>query len=176
MVVPVAMIALLYAGGGHPTGQPARAGPLRFGPVTPVGGAGAAIDIAPDRRAFTTTFSVLEVEVGNGQQTPAAVSRSFPLVVPLTGTPQQAALQFQASGFVVVDQDTTATLTVSVNGHRSVKSWSAGTRDDFVQTVALPAAPGTDYRLTVALELRQRAGKTEATGHLNVLAIDAAIV
>ena len=39
----------------------------------------------------------------------------------------------------------------------------------------LPATPAT-YHLSVALQLRQRSGKTEASGYLNLTAIDAQIV
>jgi hypothetical protein len=79
-------------------------------------------------------------------------------------------------GYVLLDKDTAATLTVTVNGYQSVKKWSPGTDDDFVQTVRLPAAPAASYHLSVALQLRQRSGKTEASGYLNVTAIEAQIV
>ena len=157
----------------HPPAQPA--GPLRFGPIVPGTSYGPAIDISPDRRAFTLTFDALQIEVGNGEQTPAIVSRSYPLVVPLTGAARKATVEFHASGFIFADEDTTATLTLAVNGYQSVKSWSPDIEDDFVQTLRLPATP-TSYHVSVSLQLRQRSGKPEATGHLNVLSIDAQIV
>jgi hypothetical protein len=157
-----------------PTPAP-PAGPLRFGPIVPGTSYGPAIDISPDRRAFTLTFDALQIEVGNGEQTPAIVSRSYPLVVPLTGAARKATVEFHASGFIFADEDTTATLTLAVNGYQSVKTWSPDIEDDFVQTLRLPATPNS-YRLSVSLQLRQRSGKPESTGHLDVVSIDAQIV
>jgi hypothetical protein len=159
-----------------PPARPQPVGPLRYGPIAPGGGYGAQIDVNPTRDAFTLTFDGLEIEVGNGEQTPAVVSRSYPLVVPLTGAPRKATVEFHASGAVIADQDTTATLTLTVNGYQSVKTWSPDTNDDFVQTVRLPAVPASSYHLSVALQLRQRSGRTAASGYLNVLSVDSQIV
>jgi hypothetical protein len=159
-----------------PPAQPQPVGPLRYGPIAPGGGYGAQIDVNSTRDAFTITFDGLLIEVGNGEQTPAVVSRSYPLVVPMTGAPRNATVEFHASGAVFADKDTTATLTLTVNGYQSVKTWSPDVNDDFVQTVRLPAVPASSYHLSVALQLRQRSGKTAATGYLNVLSIDSQIV
>jgi hypothetical protein len=156
--------------------QPKAVGPLRYGPIAAGGGYGAQIDVNPTRDAFTLTFDGLAIEVGNGEQTPAVVSRSYPLVVPLTGAPRKATVEFHASGAVIADKDTTATLTLTVNGYQSVKTWSPDINDDFVQTMRLPAVPASSYHLSVALQLRQRSGKTAASGFLNVLSIDSQIV
>jgi hypothetical protein len=75
------------------------AGPLRFGPIAPGTSYDAGIDVSEDRQAFSLGFSFFEIGVGNGKQTPAVVSRSFPLVVPLTGAPRKATVEFHTLGW-----------------------------------------------------------------------------
>ena len=104
LAVVIALVGF-YAGwststpeaGAHPSGTTAPSGhkpaappasqpkhrtePLRFGAVT-TSGADSDTGIASDRRALTTTFSDLEVTVGNGEVTEPDAARSFSMTLP----------------------------------------------------------------------------------------------
>jgi hypothetical protein len=133
------------------------------------------ISIAPDRTTLTTTFSELVASVGS-VVSPAPATRSFRLVVPLTGAAQNAKVAFHASGYAVVEEGATARLTFRVNGRTIVKDFPVGSDDDFDQTLELPAIPSSTYQLSVVLETQQVPGSDDGTtASLNVSTIDARI-
>lgn len=146
---------------------------VRFGPGMAEGSyAHLDTDIAPDRQALTTTFDDLQVEVGNGKVTDCEVTRSYTMTIPLTGGGHRSVLRFHVQGFAYVDKGVTARLTVRGNGRTAARVFPAGTDDSFLQTVELPATPGTTYRLETVVELHQDP-VIETAGYLNVAAIDA---
>jgi len=149
-------------------------GPVRFGPVTS-NDSTVNIAIDPDRTTMTTTFSALEVSVGNGESTASDATRMFPLVLPLTDGAQNATITFHASGYAFADKGATARLTLRVNGASSIAHFPAGSDDEYVETLKLPAIPASQYRLSVVVEVHQAPGSHDATALLSVLAIDAAI-
>ena len=149
---------------------------VRFGPGMAEGSyAHLDTDIAPDRQALTTAFDDLQVEVGNGKVTDCDVTRSYTMTIPLVGGGHRSVLRFHVQGFAYVDKGVTARLTVRGNGRTAARVFPAGTDDSFLQTVELPATPGTTYRLETVVELHQDPA-TETAGYLNVAAIDAEIV
>ena len=148
---------------------------VRFGPGMAEGSyAHLDTDIAPDRQALTTAFDDLQVEVGNGKVTDCDVTRSYTMTIPLVGGGHRSVLRFHVQGFAYVDKGVTARLTVRGNGRTAARVFPAGTADSFLQTVELPATPGTTYRLETVVELHQDPA-TETAGYLNVAAIDAEI-
>jgi hypothetical protein len=148
---------------------------VHFGPGMAEGRHGGVdTSIAPDRQALTTTFDDLQVEVGNGKLTDCDATRSYTMTIPLTGGGQRSVLRFHVQGFAYVDKGVTARLTVRGNGRTTARDFPAGTEDSFLQTVELPATPGTSYRLETVVELHQDPG-TETAGYLNVISIDVEI-
>jgi hypothetical protein len=149
---------------------------VRFGPGMAEGShAHFDTDIAPDRQALTTTFDDLQVEVGNGKVTDCDVTRSYTMTIPLVGGGHRSVLRFHVQGFAYVDKGVTARLTVRGNGRTTTRDFPAGTNDSFLQTMELPATPGTTYRLETVVELHQDPAIVTA-GYLNVAAIDVEIV
>ena len=149
---------------------------MHFGPGMPEGRHGGVdTSISPDRQALTTTFDDLQVEVGNGKVTDCDATRSYTMTIPLTGGGHVAALRFHVQGYAFVAKGVTARLTVRGNGRRTTRDFPVGTDDSFLQTVELPATPGTTYRLSTVVELHQDPGTYRTAGYLNVLSIDVGI-
>lgn len=97
--------------GAPPASQPQRrTDPVRFGRVA-TSGANGETDIADDRRALTTTFSDLEVTVGNGAVTEPDATRSFSMTLPLTDGAKGETLRVHAQGFAFTQDGATARLT-----------------------------------------------------------------
>jgi hypothetical protein len=141
---------------------------VRFGPVTSEDST-ASIDVSPDGAALTTTFSDLEVTLGQGAQ-----STGTRMVMPLTDGAQKAQLTVYASGYALT-QHATARLSLTVNGQTVVKDFPAGTDGEFVEQIELPATAGSEYQLSLALDLGQAAGSDDGDAYLNVSAVDAEI-
>jgi hypothetical protein len=196
LAVVIALVGF-YAGwststpeaGAHPSGTTAPSGhkpaappasqpkhrtePLRFGAVT-TSGADSDTGIASDRRALTTTFSDLEVTVGNGEVTEPDAARSFSMTLPLTDGAKGETLRFHAQGYAFTRDGATARLTLRGGGRVTVKDITTGSDGDLLQTLDLPASPATTYQLSAAIELHQHGG-TGGDGYLNILAIDVEI-
>ena len=143
---------------------------MRFGAVT-TSGADNETGIASDRRALTTTFSDLEVTVGNGEVTEPDAARSFSMTLPLTDGAKGETLRFHAQGYVFTRDGATARLTLRGGGRVTVKDIPADANFDLLQTLELPASPATTYQLSADIELHQHGG-TGGDGYLNILAID----
>jgi hypothetical protein len=152
------------------------ADPVRFGPVT-LSDSTADIAIDPGRTTLTARFSKLEVSVPNAESAAPDATRSFSLVLPLTGAAPNAKLTVHASGFAFADEGATARLTLRVNGRTVVRNFPAGSGDvEYVQPLKLPAIQASACRLSVVLEVHQVPGShDEKTAFLSVSAIDARI-
>jgi cytoskeletal protein RodZ len=149
---------------------------VRFGPMAEGSHGHVDTNIAPDRQALTTGFDNLEVEVGNGKLTNCDATRSYTMTIPLTGGGHRSVLRFHVQGFAFVQKGVTARLTVRGNGRTTARDFPAGTDDSFLQTVELPATPGTTYRLETVVQLHQDPDTYRTAGYLNVAAIDVEIV
>jgi hypothetical protein len=149
---------------------------VRFGPMAEGSHGHVDTNIAPDRQALTTGFDNLEVEVGNGKLTDCDATRSYTMTIPLTGGGHRSVLRFHVQGYAFVAKGVTARLTVRGNGRTTARDFPAGTDDSFLQTVELPATPGTTYRLETVVKLHQDPDTSRTAGYLNVTAIDVEIV
>jgi hypothetical protein len=149
---------------------------VHFGPMAEGSHGHVDTSISPDRQALTTTFDDLQVEVGNGQVTNCDATRSYTMTIPLTGGGHRSVLRFHVQGYAFVAKGVTARLTVRGNGRTTARDFPAGTDDSFLQTVELPATPGTSYRLESVVELHQDPGTYRTAGYLNVVSIDVEIV
>ena len=127
------------------------------------------IDVSPDGAALTTVFSDFEVTLPQGAQ-----SNGTRMVMPLTGGAQNAQLTVYASGYAFTTH-ATARLSLTVNGQTIVKDFPAGTDDEFVQQIKLPAIAGSECQLSLAIEVHQAAGSDDGDAYLNVTAVDAEI-
>jgi hypothetical protein len=161
---------------GHkPAAPPAsqlqhRTGPVRFGTVT-TSGADNDTGIADDRRALTTTFSDLEVTVGNGEVTepdaaPVLLHDAAPHRRRERGDAQGA-----RPGLCLHSRRRDGTADPPRGRPVTVKDIPADSDFDLLQTLELPASPATTYQLSPDIELHQRDG-TAGDGYLNILSID----
>jgi hypothetical protein len=152
----------------HPSSAPG-AGPVRFGAVTSED-SNSSTDVSSDGAALTTLFSDQVATLRKGPQ-----STGTRMVMPLTGGAQNAKLSVYASGYALTTEHTTARLSITVNGQTFVRDFPAGTDDDYVQQIELPAIAGSEYQISLALEVDQAAGTDDGDAYLNVSSIDAEI-
>lgn len=145
------------------------AGLVRFGAVT-TEDSNSSTDVSPDGAALTTVFSDQVATLREGPQ-----STGTRMVMPLTGGTHKARLRVYASGYAFTTEHTTARLTLTVNGQPFVKDFPVGTDADYVQPIELPAIAGSDYQLSIAVEVHQAAGSDDEDAYLNVTSIDAEI-
>jgi len=145
------------------------AGLVRFGAVT-TEDSNSSTDVSPDGAALTTVFSDQVATLREGPQ-----STGTRMVMPLTGGTHKARLRVYASGYAFTTEHTTARLTLTVNGQPFVKDFPVGTDADYVQPIELPAIAGSDYQLSIAVEVHQAAGSEDEDAYLNVTSIDAEI-
>jgi hypothetical protein len=142
---------------------------VRFGPVTSEDST-ATTDISPDGAALTTLFSDLVATLQKGPQ-----STGTRMVIPLTDDGQNAKLTVYASGYAITTKHATACLRLTVNGQTVVRGFRGGTEGEFLQPLELPAIAGSEYQLSLALEVHQAPGSHDEDAYLNVSAIDAEI-
>jgi hypothetical protein len=123
--------------------------------------AGATYQVSGDGRAFTTVYSSLEsgTEIGR-------LSRTQSVTVPVTGDADDTTLSVALQGYVLTGDDTTATLTVTVNGAATTRTYHAGADRSFTESVDVPLRGVRQCRITVRVEV------DGADGYLNASALD----
>ena len=140
--------------------------------------------LSPDKKAFTLTFSNLEVGIDGGKMPDKVakrmrsaatkapvVTRVFSIVIPVNnGKPIKTS--FFANGYVLTEQGAHGTLLFSVNGKNTLVRFGPKSDKSFLQKLDFKAASASDIRMTVFL-LVERDGKYPgASAYLNVSAID----
>jgi hypothetical protein len=156
------------------TTQPPRpTGPVRFGKLT-TAGQQSETNIAPDRRALTTTFDDFELVLENGEPAGSALTKSFSMTLPLTDGAAGETLRFHVQGYAFTGDGVRAQLTLRGGGRALVKGFGPGSDEDYLQTLELPATPGRTYQLSAVLEL-DAGTRTALDGYLNTLSIDIGI-
>jgi hypothetical protein len=160
----------------EPASPPPSTDPVRFGKVTttPSGDTTLLTVAESDYRALGVTFSDREVEVGNGEVTPPDATRSFSVGMPLTDGAKGETLRVYVQGYAVATEGASAQLTLKLNGQVTVRHFSSGWDDSYVQALEVPATPATTYRLEGVIEVHQDPG-TDGTAVMDVLSVDASI-
>jgi hypothetical protein len=120
-------------------------------------------NVAPDGQTFTVVFSTLEASNGK---------RSLEVTLPLSGDTSGRTLRLQASGYSFTDPSTTATVTIATKGQSGEFDINKDTDDDFVftQNVHLGDAKACTVKLTI--EIKNDPAVRDATGVMDVLALD----
>jgi hypothetical protein len=142
--------------------------PVRFGPV---GGAGwdSETSVSVNRRALSTTFADLHVSLGN--EDAPDTERSMLLTIPLTGGAAGETLAIHAQGYSIADEHAKAQLVLRARGRTIVQPFPAGSDDEFVTTLELPAVPGATYELSAVIQV-QPDGDTGGDAYLTIASID----
>jgi hypothetical protein len=150
--------------------------PVRFGKVatTPSGDTTLLTVAESDYRALGVTFSDREVTVGNGEVTPPDATRSFSVAMPLTDGAKGETLRVYVQGYAFAAEGASARLTLKLNGQVTVRHFSSGWDDSYVQALEVPATPATTYWLEGVVEVHQDPG-TDGTAVMDVLSVDASI-
>jgi hypothetical protein len=122
--------------------------------------------VSSDNEALTVRFSDREADTQTEVPT-----RSFAMTMPLTDGAKGKTLRVYVAGYAFASEGASARLTLRLNGLVKVRNFTAGSDDDFVQTLELPAIPATTYQLEGAVEVQQDAG-SDGAARLNIAAID----
>jgi hypothetical protein len=130
-------------------------------------------DLSPDRRAFSTAFSDFEVIANPASAEPSA-SKSFAMTLPLTDGAKGDVLGFHVSGWAATTDGATARMTLRGGGKVKVRDIPTDADFSIVESLWLPATPGTTYRLSVVIEIhKDAAGRGD--GYLNAQNIEIGI-
>ena len=152
-----------------PTDQPPTdSAEVRFGRVVVTEPSDDTQDLAvsSDNETLTVRFSDREVDTQTEVPT-----RSFAMTMPLTDGAKGKTLRVYVQGYAFVDEGASARLTLRLNGLVKVRNFTAGSDDEFVQTLELPATPATTYQLEGVVEVQQDPG-SDGVAHLSASAID----
>ena len=158
-----------------PSSLPQRpTGPVRFGKVatTPSDDTVEAA-VSPDRRALTTTFSDFEVGL-DGESAEPDATKSFSMTLPLTDGANGDVVGFHVSGFANTHAGATARMTLREGGKVNVKDIPTDSDVEIVESLWLPAIPGTTYQLSVVIEIQKDAAG-EGYGSINAVSIESGI-
>ena len=112
--------------------------------------------MSDDRRALTTTFSDFEVITDPASAEPSA-TKSFSMTLPLTDGANGDVLGFHVSGWSITNAGATARMTLRGGGKVKVKDFPTGSDVEIVESLWLPATPGTTYQLSVVIEIHKDA-------------------
>ncbi len=127
--------------------------------------------VSDDKKAFTATFSGLEV-VLEGKSGPPIASRVFSFSIPLTDADPYKEIPFAVQGFVVSQKEANAHVVFSVNNQTTVMDFPANSDTSFIQQLKYkPENGATEARVTVFL-LADRDSTSDSAVHVNVNTID----
>ncbi len=129
--------------------------------------------VTEDKKAFTMTFSDLQLgEKGESLPTPV-VTRVFSVVLPFSGGQNGVEIPFHIQGFAALaTKGTSAYVVFSVNGQTSTVNLPTGLDESFLHTLVFKAASASEARLTILLVLERDTKYPEAAAFLNIEAID----
>jgi hypothetical protein len=156
-----------------PSSQPQRpTGPVRFGQVTTAGRPNDT-GISDDRRALTTGFQDFEVTI-DGESAEPAATKSFSMTLPLTDGANGDVVGFHVAGFAITNDGATARMTLRGGGKVRVRDIPTDSDIEIVESLWLPATPGTTYQLSVVIEIHKDAAGG-GNGFINAVSIESGI-
>lgn len=126
--------------------------------------------VSDDKKAFTATFSGLEV-VLDGRSGPPIASRVFSFSIPLTDADPYKEIPFAVQGFVASQEGANAHLAFSVNNQTTVMDFPANSDSSFTQQLKYKPDDAKEARVTVLL-WADRDSTSDAAVHVNVNTID----
>jgi hypothetical protein len=126
--------------------------------------------LSPDKKAFTATFSGLEVII-EGKSAPPIVTRVFSFSIPLADAKPGQEIPFFVSGTAEFEKGANAQLVFTVNDQSMTAYFPAQSKEGFVHRLNYKATDATEARVTVFL-LANRDSKSGASVFVNVSAID----
>jgi len=127
--------------------------------------------VSDDKKAFTASFSGLEV-VLEGKSAPPIATRVFSFTIPLSGTDAWQEIPFAVQGFVASEKEASAHLVFTVNNQSTVMDFPANSNTSFMQQLKYKPEDGAaETRITVFL-LADRDSTSDSAVHVNVSTID----
>lgn len=134
------------------------------------------LDISDDRRAFTLSFSDLQVSLQGGKSAEPMSERDFSIVVPIEGQGSTVEIEFGVGGAALTTENATATMVFSVNGQTTVADFAEGSDESFVRQLKFAAKSPSECRLSIFLVGGRDSNVSDAAASLNVLSVDAEIL
>ena len=128
------------------------------------------IVLSPDKKAFTATFSGLEVIIQGTSAAPIG-TRIFSFSIPLSGTDPGQEIPFTVQGNVLSEKEAAAHLAFSVNDQTTMVDFPVNSDSSFVQQLNYKALNAADARITVFL-LASRDSRSDSPVQVNVASID----
>lgn len=120
--------------------------------------------LSDDKRALTLTFSEgATIEVGNSPTSAPLAARTFDLILPLEGDGGRAEIEFNLDVGVFLNEGTTATVMLSVNGQSAITDFLVDPDGGFLQRVNFAAYAPSECRV-FALILIGKDSQNLATG------------
>jgi len=126
--------------------------------------------VSPDKKAFTATFSGLEVIIQGTSAAPIG-TRVFSFSIPLSGTDPGQEIPFTVQGNVLSEKEAAAHLAFSVNDQTTMVDFPVNSDSSFVQQLNYKALNAADARITVFL-LASRDLRSDSPVQVNVASID----
>src|SRR3954466_5630545 len=127
--------------------------------------------VSDDKKAFTASFSGLEV-VLEGKSAPPIATRVFSFKIPLSGTDAWQEIPFAVQGLVASEKEASAHLVFTVNNQSTVMDFPANSNTSFMQQLKYKPEDGAaETRITVFL-LADRDSTSDSAVHVNVTTSD----
>lgn len=127
---------------------------------------------SPDKKAFTITFSGLQLGQNGGELPTPVVTRVFSIVLPVSGGEKGVEIPFHFQGSSLVEEGASGYAVFSVNGQTSTVNFGPGPDKSFLQTLVFKAAAASDLRVTILLGLERDAKHPGASASLMVSSVD----
>lgn len=144
----------------------------RFDDLT-IHGAAYEVGVSDDRKAFTTTFSDVQIEVGNDDSAASTVAgRLVQVGLPLIDAEADPPINLSISGYAVVQERASAWLCVRVGGDTRIIDFPVGTDRSFiVQVTHSPIGAESEIALSVCAVV-ERDGRDGGLALLTITTID----
>jgi hypothetical protein len=126
--------------------------------------------ISLDKKAFTIGFAGLEAKIGS-KGSPSVATRSYSLVVPLSGAKPDTEFPIFVSGYANIQKGANAHAIFSVNEQTVVTDFAPPMDKDFIQEIKFKPGNNSELRMTVVL-IADRDAPSDGNVFINVTAID----
>jgi len=126
--------------------------------------------VSDDKKAFTASFSGLEIAL-DGKSAPPIATKVFSFSIPLSGADPGKEIPFEVSGFVASEKEANAHLVFSVNNQTTVMDFPANSNSSFIQQLKYKPEDAAEARITVFL-LADRDSTSDSGVHVTVSTID----
>jgi hypothetical protein len=132
---------------------------------------GFALNVSPDKKAFTAVFAGLEVHL-EGKLPAPVLMRTFSFVLPVSDAEKGSEIPFFVQGSASFEKGASGRLVFMVNDQTMVVHFSENPkRDDFLRDLKYKVGAAPELRITIIVMV-DRDSKSGAGAYLNVSVVD----